>query len=94
MNSKNYTAENTKLFSYTGSKAKYKTKFDNLHTQVKIKKVDTYIEAFGGSLASMFHNLKYLETNRVVINDINLYYPKKNRQLFIKFNSQKSKIKQ
>ena len=71
MNKFTFTAENTKLFSYTGSKAKYKTNFDNLHAQVKIKKVDTYIEAFGGSLASMFHNLEHLETNKIVINDIN-----------------------
>jgi type III restriction enzyme len=28
------------------------------------------------------------------IQNIQLYYPKKNKQLFVKFNSQKSKIKQ
>ncbi len=66
-----YTAENTKLFHYTGSKAKYKTKFDDLHSKVDIKQVHTYIEAFGGSLASMFHNLSNISADRVIINDIN-----------------------
>ena len=66
-----YTAKNTRLFSYTGSKAKYQEQFNDLHAQANIKKVDTYIEAFGGSLASMFHNLANIEANRVIINDIN-----------------------
>jgi len=71
MNTFTYTAANTKLFTYTGSKAKYQDKFDDLHSQISIKKVDTYIEAFGGTLASMFHNLKHINANRVIINDIN-----------------------
>jgi len=66
-----FTSNDTKLFAYTGSKAKYLSKFNDLHTQVDIKKVGTYIEAFGGSLASLFHNLSNVSADRVIINDIN-----------------------
>lgn len=68
---KKFTVENTKLFSYTGSKAKYKAQFNDLHSKVAIRKVHTYIEAFGGSLASLFHNLENISAERIVINDIN-----------------------
>ena len=39
-----YTSENTKLFSYTGSKAKYKEHFDSVHSKLDkgVKKVNTY----------------------------------------------------
>ena len=70
-NLKQYTAENTKLFSYAGSKAKYQAKFNNLHSQVGVKQVNTYIEAFGGTLASMFHNLQNIQAQRIIVNDIN-----------------------
>ena len=65
------TSQETKLFSYTGSKMKYKCHFDNIHTNINVKKVDTYIEAFAGTLASMFHNLSNISANRIIINDIN-----------------------
>lgn len=71
MVAKKYTAENTKLFHYTGSKAKYKAQFDALHSKISINEVNTYIEAFGGSLASMFHNLDKISAERIIINDIN-----------------------
>lgn len=65
------TAQETKLFSYTGSKMKYKCHFDKIHSDIKVKKVDTYIEAFAGTLASLFHNLQSIQANRIIINDIN-----------------------
>lgn len=70
---KSYTAENTKLFSYTGSKAKYKAHFDSVHSKLDkgVKKVNTYIEVFAGTLASMFHNLHHIEAQRIIINDFN-----------------------
>ena len=71
MNRTKYTSNDTKLFSYSGSKAQYKSHFDDLHKQVEIKKVGTYIEAFAGSLSSMFHNLEYVSADRIIINDIN-----------------------
>jgi len=70
-NLQKYTAENTKLFSYAGSKAKYQAKFNDLHSQVSVKQVNTYIEAFGGTLASMFHNLQNIQAQRIIVNDIN-----------------------
>lgn len=66
------TAENTKLFGYTGSKSKYSQHFDKLHTKANInKQVHTYIEAFAGTLASMFHNLTQIRAERIIINDLN-----------------------
>lgn len=67
-----FTAQNTKLFIYTGSKFKFKKHFDELHATLGEKiKVKTYIEAFAGTLASLFHNLTHVEAQRYVINDFN-----------------------
>jgi len=67
----NYQAQQTKLFDYNGSKSKYYNHFETLHTKTKIKQVDTYIEAFGGTLSSLFHNLQNIKANRIIINDYN-----------------------
>jgi len=68
-----YTSANTKLFTYTGSKAKYKAHFDSVHSKLDkgVKKVNTYIEVFAGTLASLFHNLHHIEAEKIVINDFN-----------------------
>lgn len=67
-----FTAQNTKLFTYTGSKFRFKKKFDELHTTLGEKiKVKTYIEGFAGTLASLFHNLTHVEAQKYVINDFN-----------------------
>ena len=65
------TAKDIKLFPYTGSKMKYDNHFNTIHEKIKIKKVDTYIEAFAGTLSSMFHNLQNIEARKIIINDIN-----------------------
>ena len=57
MKNTNLTAKETKMFSYTGSKMKYKEHFDTAHEKAEVKQVHTYIEAFAGTLSSMFHNL-------------------------------------
>lgn len=77
------TAKNTKLFSYVGSKFKYKKYYDSLLTNVKKKEYKVYIEAFAGSLASLFHNLEHVKADKIIINDfnpkiINLYTQIKN----------------
>lgn len=77
------TAKNTKLFSYVGSKFKYKKYYDSLLTNVKKKEYKVYIEAFAGSLASLFHNLEHIKADKIIINDfnpkiINLYTQIKN----------------
>jgi len=68
-----YSAKNTKLFDYTGSKLRYKASFEALHQKSAqpLKKVGTYIEAFAGTLASLFHNLAYVKADRYIINDFN-----------------------
>ena len=68
-----YTAKNTKLFDYTGSKLRFESSFQEVHQKLAqpIKKVGTYIEAFAGTLASMFHNLAYVQADRYIINDFN-----------------------
>ena len=66
-----FTAQNTKSFSYAGSKAKYKQIFDDIHSQTNVKKVKFYIEGFAGTLASLMHNMQYIEAETIVINDIN-----------------------
>jgi len=65
-----YTANNTKLFPYSGSKAKYTSIFDKAHAK-KMKQVKVYIEAFSGTLASLFHNLKHVKADKYIINDFN-----------------------
>lgn len=72
LSTQEFTALNTKLFSYTGAKFKFKKHFDELHTSFGKKiKVKTYIEGFAGTLASLFHNLMHVEAQRYVINDFN-----------------------
>ena len=68
-----YTAKNTKLFRYTGSKLRFKSQFQEVHQKLAqpVKKVGTYIEAFAGTLASMFHNLALVQADRYIINDFN-----------------------
>ena len=68
-----YTAKNTKLFRYTGSKLRFKSQFQEVHQKLAqpVKKVGTYIEAFAGTLASMFHNLAHVQADRYIINDFN-----------------------
>lgn len=68
-----YTAKNTKLFDYTGSKLRFESSFQEVHQKLSqpVKKVGTYIEAFAGTLASMFHNLAYVQADRYIINDFN-----------------------
>jgi site-specific DNA-adenine methylase len=65
------SAKNTKLFSYVGSKFKYKKHYDSLLTNVKKKEYKVYIEAFAGSLASLFHNLEHIKADKIIINDFN-----------------------
>ena len=62
-----------KLFSFMGSKSKYKIHLQNTITKMNIKDnhVGTYIEAFAGSLGSLFHNLSLITTDKIVINDVN-----------------------
>ena len=87
------SALSTKLFSYAGSKMKFKKDFDRLHQQFgKSIKVKTYVEAFAGTLASLFHNLAHVEAKRYIINDtnkriINLYQQIQSnpQELFEKF---------
>ena len=69
MKNTNLTAKEAKMFSYTGSKMKYKHHFDTAHEKAEIKHVHTYIEAFAGTLSSMFHNLAkvaFIDFNRPV----------------------------
>jgi len=66
-----FTAQNTKLFAYSGSKLKYKNQFTEMHNKMKAKAVKYYIEVFSGSLASLFHNLAYIDAETIIINDIN-----------------------
>jgi len=95
----NYTpvipsSNETKMFSYTGSKLQYKDKFDEIHTNIGVKTVKQYIEVFSGTLSSMFHNLQHIEvTDKIIINDINeklikLYRSIKSNpnELFEKYN--------
>lgn len=65
------TAKNTKLFSYVGSKFKYKKHYDSLLAKLEKKEYKVYIEAFAGSLASLFHNLEHIKADKIVINDFN-----------------------
>jgi len=71
MKNTNLTAQQAKMFSYTGSKMKYKKHFDTAHEKAEVKEVHTYIEAFAGTLSSMFHNLASVTAKRIIINDIN-----------------------
>lgn len=71
MKNTNTTAKETKMFSYSGSKMKYKEHFENAHKKIQVKSVHTYIEAFSGTLSSMFHNLASVTAERIIINDIN-----------------------
>lgn len=95
MATEEFTAQNTKLFTYAGSKLKFKKHFDKLHTTLGKKiKVKTYVEAFAGTLASLFHNLTHVKAEKYVINDfnkrvINLYkHIKENPELlFTKFEA-------
>lgn len=60
------------MFAYSGSKMKYRKHFDAAHVKVQVKKVHTYIEAFAGTLSSLFHNLENISAERIIINDINI----------------------
>ena len=71
MKNTNLTAKETKMFSYSGSKMKYKEHFEKAHNKAQVKNVHTYIEAFAGTLSSMFHNLSNITAKRIIINDIN-----------------------
>lgn len=68
-----YTAKNTKLFDYTGSKLRFESQFQEVHQKIAqpVRRVGTYIEAFAGTLASMFHNLAHVQADRYIINDFN-----------------------
>lgn len=67
-----FTALNTKLFNYAGSKLNFEARFVELHRlHGGVKEVKTYIEAFAGTLASFFHNLTYVKAERFIINDFN-----------------------
>ena len=90
-----FTAQNTKLFTYAGSKLKFLKHFDALHASLGKKiKVKAYIESFAGTLSSLFHNLMHVEAEKYIVNDlnkrvINLYkHVKENPdQLFKKFEA-------
>lgn len=72
MATEEFTAQNTKFFTYSGSKFKFKKQFDELHATFGQKiKVKTYIEAFAGTLASLFHNFEHVNADRYIINDLN-----------------------
>ena len=60
-----------KLFSYSGSKEKFTPQFKEVLEKNGIIEVDTYIEAFAGSLASLLINLQFIKAKKVVINDFN-----------------------
>lgn len=67
-----FTAQNTKFFTYSGSKFRFKKHFDQVHAALGQKiKVKTYIEAFAGTLASLFHNFEHVNADRYIINDLN-----------------------
>lgn len=66
-----FTANDVKLFSYVGSKLKYKKHYDSLLTNIEKKEYKVYIEAFAGSLASLFHNLEHIKADKIIINDFN-----------------------
>lgn len=83
VNNTYFNAEKSKLFSYVGSKLKYKNHFDSLLADLEKKEYKVYIEAFAGSLASLSHNLMHVNAETIVINDfnpkiINLYTQIKN----------------
>jgi len=89
---RHFTAEDMNLFSWAGSKRKYKNSFETAHAELKVKKVKYYIEVFAGSLASLFHNIEHVDAETIVINDINkklinLYrhIQKSPKELFEKF---------
>ncbi len=63
--------QNMKLFSYTGAKTKYKKYFHHILAKIGVKKVGTHIEAFAGSLASLWHIMEVVNADKIVINDIN-----------------------
>lgn len=83
VNNTYFNAEKSRLFSYVGSKLKYKNHFDSLLADLDKKEYKVYIEAFAGSLASLSHNLMHVNAETIVINDfnpkiINLYTQIKN----------------
>lgn len=83
VNNTHFNAEKSRLFSYVGSKLKYKSHFDSLLADLEKKEYKVYIEAFAGSLASLSHNLMHVNAETIVINDfnpkiINLYTQIKN----------------
>ena len=83
MSTEGFTAQNTKLFTYAGSKLRFKNHFDALHATLGQKiKVKTYIEGFAGTLASLFHNLTHVEAQKYVINDFNNGATKKDKKQF------------
>lgn len=65
------SAKEIKLFSYVGSKLKYKKHYDSLLAKLEKKEYKVYVEAFAGSLASLFHNLQHIKADKIVINDFN-----------------------
>jgi len=91
---RHFTAEDMNLFSWAGSKRKYKKSFETAHEAMKVKKVKYHIEVFAGALASLFHNIEHVDAETIVINDINkklinLYehIQKSPKELFEKFKT-------
>lgn len=67
-----------KAFAYAGSKERFYKSFQEIFKKANAKrmeaqkiKVETYIEGFSGSLASLFIILNFVDAKRIVINDIN-----------------------
>jgi DNA-cytosine methyltransferase len=67
----NNTFTNMKLFSYAGSKTKFKQQFHEILLKMGVKKVGTYIEGFVGSSESMWHIVEIINADKIVINDFN-----------------------
>ena len=66
-----FISNTKKLFSYAGSKESFKEHFEKLLKKEGTIEVDTYIEAFAGSLAALLINLQFVKAKKVVINDLN-----------------------
>jgi DNA adenine methylase len=71
VNNIDFNSKNCKLFSYVGSKDKYKAHFDTLLDDLDKKEYKFHIEAFAGSLASLLHNVEHIKAETIVINDFN-----------------------
>jgi len=71
-------SEGLSLFNYAGSKKKFSKQFNGIHDYIFNQEdisskvyVNTYIEAFAGSLASLVHNTQNIIASQYVINDLN-----------------------